>query len=198
MVNLRKDTHGPNSMSGLNVAVLAYDRSVAKNKETGEISSHYLDARLHPDDARAAGQSTLALVSEPDPKSRSGYNNSKPYAASQFAEIQKAAGDNVAPLLTKDGTEVGKIYGVKVDGMVRGKGLVMNTKTLQPSEMSVQPTAEGDIQKRIFDSQSAAKEAKAQSKAQQAEGQTQEQTAQAEAPAVEQVEQQQADEPGLG
>lgn len=196
MVDLRKDTHGAGSTKGLNLAIIAYDKSVAKNKDTGEIRSHYLDARLHPEDARAAGQTTLALVTDKDPKSRSGYSNTRPYSASQMDSIKEAAGDNVAPLLTKDGTEVGKIYGVKADVLFNDGGAIVNTKTVEKSEMSVGAVDGKDIQTRIFDSQSQARQARDAAKASKA-AEAQAEAPQADAGQAEQV-QEQATEPEMG
>lgn len=195
MVNLRNDAYGAGAMKGVNLAVIAYDNRVAKDKD-GKETSRYLDARLHPGDERAAGQTTLALVTKKDEKSPNGYNNSERYTPGQFDAIVAAAGDNTAPLLNKSGEAVGTIYGVKADvfpnSTKEGRGLVINSKSLEASDLSVGPDANGrDITTQIFDSMKAAKEAKAAEKA----------AAQVEQPAAEaQAEAPQAanDEPELG
>lgn len=198
MVDLRKDTHGAGSTKGLNLAVIAYDKSVAKNKETGEIRSHYLDARLHPEDQRAAGQTTLALVTDKDPKSRSGYSNTRPYSASQMDAIKEAAGDNVAPLLTKDGEEVGKIYGVKADVLFNQGAAIVNTKTVESSDLSVGPVDGKDIQTRIFDSQAQARQARDAAKAAKAAEAQAAPQAETAAPEAQAAEQEQVAEPEMG
>lgn len=159
MADLRKETHGPGSMKGVNLVVIAYDNRVAKKDD--KITTHYLDARIHPGDTRAPGQTTLALVSKKDPKSPSGYNNSARYSAGQFAAIQEAAGDNVTDLTNQAGAVVGKIYGVKADLLISNSEVIANTKTLEPTELSVGPDASGkDIRAQIFESMKAAKDAR--------------------------------------
>lgn len=170
MADFRKETHGPGAMKGVNLVVLAYDNRVAKNPETSEVSTHYLDARIHPEDRRAAGQSSLALVSKKDDKSPTGYNNSARYSAGQFAAIQKAAGDNVTDLTDQKGNVVGKIYGVKADVLVSKDGVIANTKTLEASEHSVHDDAQGqDIRSKIFATMKASKAAREAAKETQTE-----------------------------
>ena len=164
MVDLRKETHGPGSTKGVNLVVIAYANRVNKNKETNEVSTHYLDLRVHPDDRRAPGQTTLALVTKPDEKSPTGFNNSARYSASQFKEIQKAAGDNVVDLTNKTGEVVGKIYGVKADLLISNGDVIANTKTLEASEFSVEAKDGIEIRQRIFDSMAEAKAARSAAK----------------------------------
>lgn len=160
MADLRKETHGPGSMKGVNLVVIAYDNRVHEGKD-GQSATHYLDARIHPGDRRAAGQATLALVSKKDERSPSGYNNSARYSASQFDAIKEAAGDNVTDLTKVDGTVVGKIYGVKADLLVSNGDVIANTKTVEASELSVAPDEKGrDIQTQIFDTIKASKAAR--------------------------------------
>lgn len=167
MVTLNKETHGPGSMTGVNLVVIAYDNRVAK--KDGEVAHHYLDARIHPNDRRAAGQATLALVSKKDEKSPSGYNNSARYTTGQFQSIKEAAGANVSPLTNQAGEVVGQIYGVKADLLVSNGSLIANTKTLTPSELSVGEDEKGrDIQTQIFESMRASKAAREASKAPEA------------------------------
>lgn len=160
MADLRKETHGPGSMKGVNLAVISYDNRVAKKDDV--VTTHYLDARIHPGDTRAPGQTSLALVSKKDAKSPTGYNNSARYSAGQFEEIQKAAGDNVADLTNTAGEVVGKIYGVKADLLITSsKEMIANTKTLEASDFSVGDNEAGkDIRTQIFDSMKEAKNAR--------------------------------------
>lgn len=193
MVNLRSETYGPGSLKGVNLAVIAYDNRVSKNKDSGEITNHYLDARMHPGDERAKDQVSLALVSVKDEKSPNGFNNSARYSASQFDAIKEAAGDNTTPLTNQAGDVVGTIYGVKADLFINDGKLVINSKTLEATEHSVQPNAEGkDIRTQIFDSMAAAKEARDEAKAAKAPAAEAEATVEAEAPAASN------DEPELG
>ncbi|ROR75974.1 hypothetical protein SAMN06295974_3881 [Plantibacter flavus] len=160
MVDMRKEVHGANSLKDVDLVVISYDNRVAS--KDGVVTTHYLDVRLHPEDKRAKGQTSLALVSKKDEKSPTGYNNSSRYTASQFASISEAAGANVTDLTDSAGTVVGKIYGVKADLLINNGELIANSKTLAPSELSVEPNAAGqDIRTQIFASMKAAKDAKA-------------------------------------
>lgn len=161
MVDLRKGTQGENSMKGLNAVVLAYDNRSYNDKE-GNLKGRFLDVRLHPEDRRAEGQTSLAFAVKPDKNAPGGYNNGVGYSAKQLDAIKEAAGDNVAPLNDKDGKQVGTIYGVKGDVFFSNNAAVLNTKTVEATDLSVQPNADGkSIQDQIFDKQRANKEAKA-------------------------------------
>jgi hypothetical protein len=163
MADLRKETHGPGSMKGVNLAIIAYDNRVAKKDD--KVTTHYLDARIHPSDRLNKDQVTLALVSKRDEKSPTGYNNSARYSAGQFDAIVEAAGDNVTDLTNQKGDVVGKIYGVKADLLISNNDVIANTKTLEKSDFSVGPDKDGkDIRTQIFDSMNAAKTAREEAK----------------------------------
>lgn len=191
MANLKTATHGKGAMKGVNLVVISYDNGVHTNDKTKAVS-RYLDARVSPQDERAAGQTSLALVTR---KTDRGYSNSERYTSKedgtgQFEQIVEAAGDNVAPLTDKEGNVVGNIYGVKADVFPSKGGLVINTKTLEASDFSVGNDDKGrDIREQIFDSQ---REAKAAREAAAPQAEAPEAEAQAEAPQAEN------DEPGLG
>lgn len=181
MADLRKETHGAGSMSGVNVVVMAYDNR--KSERDGKVAV-YLDARIHPGDKRGPGQTNLALVSKKQPKATSGYDNTARYSETQFAAIQAAAGDNVTDLTTLNGEVVGKIYGLKADLLInQQKEVILNTTKLAASDLSVKANAEGkDIRTQIFDAQRAASAARdAATKAKESAVET----PAAEAPAVE-------------
>lgn len=202
MVDVRKETQGENSMKGVELFVMAYDSNVHKDKETGEIKNHYLDVRMHPEDRRADKQSNLALVSKTkEYDGKKVYDNKAPYAAKQMDAIKEAAGDNKTPLLTKDGKEIGTIYGVKADLMVgNGRNLLINTKTLESTDKSVQPDAEGkSVLTRSFEKVIPFKEAQEAARAEKAAADKEAKAAeaQAEAPQTE-TEQVSNDQPDLG
>jgi hypothetical protein len=159
MADLRKETHGAGSMNGVNTVVIAYDNR--KSERDGK-TAFYLDARIHPGDKRAPGQTNLALVSKRDEKSPTGFNNMERYSESQFDAIKEAAGDNVTDLTTNKGEVVGKIYGVKADLLItQQKSVILNTQKIGASDLSVKDNAEGkDIRTQIFDAQRAAKAAR--------------------------------------
>lgn len=182
MADLRKEVHGAGSMKGLDLAVIAYDNRVARKDD--KITTRYLDVRIHPGDRRAEGQTQLALVSKKDEKSPTGYNNSERYSEGQFEAIVEAAGDNVTDLTNKAGDVVGKIYGVNADLLVSGaRELVINTKTVKGSELSVAPNEAGvDIRQQMFDSMKAAQAAREAAKATEAETSAPEASVEAPAP----------------
>jgi hypothetical protein len=143
-------------MKDVDLVVIAYDNRVAFTD--GEVTTYYLDVRIHPDGRRAQGRSTLALVSKKDDHALSGYNNSAPYSADDFEALKEAAGGNVTALTDSGGYAVGSIYGVRADLLVDNRDLRMDTGTLAASECSVLPDAHGnEIRWRIFDAMSAMK-----------------------------------------
>ncbi len=176
MADLSRDTYGPGSMQQVNLLIVAFDSGVSRYKngdKAGEINNHYLAAYVHPDDARGAGQEYPSLAMYDDPKAKGGKNYTIPYAPSQLEAISAAAGDNVTDYVTTDGKTVGKIYGVKADvftskhktaSMENGAPVLkFDTTTLNPSDFSVGPTADGkSVLDRTF---SQAAEARAEKKA---------------------------------
>jgi hypothetical protein len=160
VVDLRSKIHGPGATRSVNLVVMAYDERVATDAE-GVVTTHYLDARVHPADRRAPGQVTLALVSRKDGRSTSGHDNSARYSAEQLAVIQQAAGDNTADLTDASGATVGRIYGVNADLLINRGEVVLNTKTLSATDLSVAPDDEGrDIRSRISASTRSARRAR--------------------------------------
>ena len=123
--------------------------------------------------------------------------------------METAAGDNVSPLLDKDGETVGKIYGVKADVFFNNGQTVINTKSIEKSDLSVAPVevqvpqADGstvpetqDIQKRIYSHNETVKAAREAAQAAAPEAAQAEATAEAPAPEAAQAEAQ--SEPELG
>lgn len=166
MVDLRSRTHGPGAMRAVNLVVLAYDdRVVARTAD--EDAVHYLDARVHPGDRRAPGQISLALVSKKDGRSTSGHENSARYSAEQFASIERAAGENRTPLRDAAGSVVGTVFGVSADLLIQDGAVVLNTKTLGGTELSVGADAEGrDIRAQMVASTRSARRARDAAQAQ--------------------------------
>lgn len=112
---------------------------------------------------------------------------------SQMDQIREAAGDNVRPLLNKDGEKVGDIYAFKADIILNpqksGKPNAINTKTIKPLGDDVK-LPDGDLMRAQIDAVQAnvaewraSKDAEAQTKAPEAEAE-----AQAEAPQAETAE----------
>jgi|SRR5699024_9062224 len=190
------------SMKGVDLAVMIYDTAQYKDPKKNEVTAVYADARVHPESPVAEGQKSLALSTrkETGKDGKERYNSNVRYTPKQIDQIKEVAGDNVAPLLNKDGETKGQIYGVKSDVFFNDGQTVMNTKTLEASDKTVQPTAEGrTIQDQIFDKQSenkAARETAAAAKGENTPEVTQE--AQAQNQGQEQEAQAQADAPELG
>ncbi len=121
MADLRKETHGPGSMKDVELVVIAYDNRVARNKD-GEVSTHYLDGRIHPGDRRAVGQTSLALVSRPDPKAPSA--GTTPPAtrsgSSRASRRRPARTSSTSPRCRA--TWSARFYGVKADLISSSEG----------------------------------------------------------------------------
>lgn len=179
------------STKGVDLGVALYDKSVAHDKESGELKAAFPTTYVHPDSELAAGQTQLALNSRRDDKAPSGYNNSAAYSAKQFDAIKEAAGDNTAPLTDREGNEVGTIYGVKADVMPASdkSGMVINTKSVEPSELAVQP---GENDKSFQDKVVETHKESAAAKKEQKQAPEAQNEAQAEAPQAE------SQEPELG
>lgn len=173
MVDIRKTTVGEKGMEAVDLVVIAYDNRVMEGKD-GKVIRNFLDVRMSPEDRRAPTQTNLGLFAKPDTKSPSGYNNSFGYAASQFDAIVEAAGDNTAPLLNAEGEKVGTIYGVNADLMspasedLRKHGLIIDTRTVKPSEKTVGEIDGKSVRDRIYESMAAVKARKAAEKTSEA------------------------------
>ncbi|OAN40203.1 hypothetical protein [Microbacterium sp. H83] len=156
MVDLRACTHGVGATKSVNLVVLAYDDRVASSEDGGS-TTHYLDARVHPGDRRAPGETDLALVRRTGERATAGFDNSAGYSAGQLASIEEAAGGNVTELTDPSGAVVGRGYGVRADLLIDGGHVVVNTRTVGPTPLSVGPDVRGrDIRRQIEESTAAA------------------------------------------
>lgn len=157
MVDLRSSTHGAGATRAVNLVVLAYHDRV-ESGDDGQVALHYLDARVHPGDRRAPGETDLALVRRTGDRAVSGFDNSAGYSARQLASIEAAAGGNVTDLTDATGEVIGRGYGVRADLLIDGGHVVLNTRTLAPTPLSVRPDADGrDIRSQIRESVVAAR-----------------------------------------
>lgn len=164
MVDLRSRTHGPGATKSVNLVVLAYADRVDSGDADDEIV-HHLDARVHPGDRRAPGETELALVPSKAESSDRGFENSARYTAAQLAAIVETAGENTTPLLDARGAIVGHAYGVKADLLINDGDVVVNTKTLEATDLSVDVDEGGrDIRAQIDGSTAAARSARESSK----------------------------------
>ncbi|KQQ64762.1 hypothetical protein [Microbacterium sp. Leaf320] len=160
MVDLRSKIHGAGATQGVNLVVMAYHARVARDAE-GVVITHFLDARVHPGDRRAPGQTSLALVSKKDATSTTGFANSARYTPLQLASIEQAAADNATDLIDVSGRVVGRAFGVRADLLINSGEVVVNTRTLTATELSVGDDEDGrDIRAQIVASVTAARRAR--------------------------------------
>jgi hypothetical protein len=156
VVDLRSRIHGAGATRGVNIVVMAYDDRVVTDDG---LVTHFLDARVHPGDRRAPGETDLALV----PEASDGRPvHCAPYSDDQIAAIERAAGDNVSDLIDVAGIVVGRAYGIRADLLIEAGAVVVNTKTLRKSDLSVRRDAHGrDIRDQIESSVRLARRAQA-------------------------------------
>lgn len=161
MVDLRSKVHGARATQGVNLVVLAYHDG-APGDASGAPTSWGLDVRVHPGDRRAPGETDLALVPDRSGEAVPGRDNTAGYSARQFASIQRAAGPNTSELRDDRGAAIGHAYGVRADLVIHGGALMLNARTLGPTELSVGPDEEGrDIRAQISESEAVARRARA-------------------------------------
>lgn len=127
---------GKGAMTGVNLIAKVYT-----NGRTNDGKTQYADIQVDARDSRGPEQTNLHLKSEryKTDDGRTGFNNGAPYSIGQLEEIVTAAGPNTQPILDKDGNEIGTLYGLKGNVMPasRGTGLVVNTKSVGPSEFKI-------------------------------------------------------------
>lgn len=186
-MDFRKESRGTGATKGVDLVISFYDN--AKATKDGKVSAYYVEAWGHPDSALAKDQTNLALVSQrTEHNGKKVINHSFPLYPKQMEALIAAAGANVSPLLDRDGVRIGTNYGVKADLMnatnkEQAIGYIPNTKTLQPSDLSVSDINGKDIRSRIFASMKKSREVRDALKAQE----TPAVEKAVEAPAVEQV-----------
>lgn len=126
---------GKGSMSGVELVVVEYPNAHSKNG-----ARFFLDAQVRPVEG-VAPQRVPHLVSETrELDGRTVYDHQAGYSASQRDAIVAAAGDNFVQMPERNGHPGPCVYAVKADVMpASGKqsGLVINTKTLEPSELPI-------------------------------------------------------------
>ncbi|MFJ2662593.1 hypothetical protein [Arthrobacter koreensis] len=177
---------GPGSMKAVELIAVTYPNNVTRDGK-----SRYLDVQVNAKDPRGPGQTNLHLVTTrstgPDGKPR--ISNGAPYSTAQFEAIKEAAGDNVVTLPSG-----ASVYAVKADLMPssRKSGLVMNTKQLAPSELTI----DGEVLDNQFASVAEAKAAK-QAEATAVEAPAAEAAVQADAVQADATEPAREDEPAL-
>lgn len=128
---------GKGSMSGVELVVVEYPNAHSKAGDR-----FFLDAQVRPVEG-VAPQQVPHLVSKKQKGELDGrtvYDHRAGYSVSQRDAIVAAAGDNFVQMPERDGHPGPRVYAVKADVMpASGKqtGLVINTKTLEPSELAI-------------------------------------------------------------
>lgn len=148
---------------------------VNKEGEPYKREGVFVQQTVHPESEHAVGQNYLGLRSSDNPRGGRPIVNDN-LSKGQFDAVVAAAGDNVSDLKDKDGNVVGKNYGVKADVFpkdLKDKHWMMNTTTLQPSELSVAEVDGKTIQDRVFQTQAANKASKAADKEAEARAEAQ-------------------------
>lgn len=137
MANLR----GPGSMKGVNLIAVTFDNNVTKDGKT-----RYFDVQVDHRDPRAAGNSNLHLstTTRKDKDGKDQVSNSQPFSAKSADESKKSQADLM--LEANGGADKmvklengAKVIAFKADVMpsTRGRGLTVNTKTLEASEFEI-------------------------------------------------------------
>lgn len=114
----------------VNLMVVAYD--ISRDPQSDE---RYLDVQADARDRLVDGQTHLSMqpVKAPDGSTR--YNVARPYGLPAFEAIKQAAGENVRPILSDYGDEIGAIYGVKSRMFARNDGgFGISIAELQPAD----------------------------------------------------------------
>lgn len=156
---------GKGSMSGIELVVVEYPNAHSKDG-----ARFFLDAQVRPVEGVTPQQVPHLVSKKREFDGRTVFDHQAGYSVSQRDAIVAAAGDNFVQMPERDGHPGPRVYAVKADVMpASGKqtGLVINTKTLEPSELA--------IDDKIFDelraASKAAKEANEARKAAEKEAQ---------------------------
>lgn len=126
---------GKGSMSGVELVVVEYPNAHSKAGDR-----FFLDAQVRPVEGVAPQQVPHLVSKKRELDGRTVYDHQAGYSVSQRDAIVAAAGDNFVQMPERDGHPGPRVYAVKADVMpASGKqtGLVINTKTLEPSELAI-------------------------------------------------------------
>jgi hypothetical protein len=173
---------GKDAMKGVELLVVKYP-----NAETKDGKRVFLDAMVRPVEGLAPQRVPHLASKKKALDGRTVYDHQVPYSASQLDAMVAAAGDNVIQMPDRNGKPGPQVIAVKADLMsASGKqsGLVLNTKTLKPSELG--PITENTLPE-LFAHTKAVAEAEKARKAAEKDAQA-EVSAEAAAPEVEAAE----------
>ena len=126
---------GKGSMSGVELVVVEYPNA---HSNTGD--RFFLDAQVRPVEGVAPQQVPHLVSKKRELDGRTVYDHQAGYSVSQRDAIVAASGDNFVQMPERNGHPGPRVYAVKADVMpASGKqtGFVINTKTLEPSELAI-------------------------------------------------------------
>lgn len=126
---------GKGSMSGVELVVVEYPNAHSKAGDR-----FFLDAQVRPVEGVAPQKVSHLVSTKRELDGRTVYDHQAGYSVSQRDAIVAAAGDNFVQMPERNGHPGPRVYAVKADVMpASGKqtGLVINTKTLEPSELAI-------------------------------------------------------------
>ena len=175
---------GKGSMKSVELVVVEY--SNAHSKDGKRV---FLDAMVRPVEGAAPQRVPHLVSTKKELDGKTVYGHQAGYSASQRDAFVAAAGDNIVQMPDRNGRPGPTVYAIQADVMsASGKqtGLVINSKTVKPSEL--EPIDE-NILDTIYAASKAAAEADKARKAAEKEAQTEaaEKEAQTEAAAEAQV-----------
>jgi hypothetical protein len=174
---------GKGAMKGLELVVVEYPG--AKSKDGNRV---YLDVMVRPHEGVAPQRVPHLASVKKNLDGQTVFDHQVGYSKSQLETIALVAKDNFVQMPARNGRPGPKVYAVKADVMSasgKQKGLVINTKTLKPSEL---PPIDENILTEIYASSKAAAEAAKAAKAAEKEAQAEvsaEKAAEAQAPTPE-------------
>lgn len=182
---------GKGSMKSVELVVVEYPNAHSKDGKRV-----FLDAMVRPVEGAAPQRVPHLVSTKKELDGRTVFDHQAGYSASQRDAFIAAAGDNIVQMPERNGRPGPTVYAIQADVMsASGKqtGLVINSKTVKPSEL--EPIDE-NILDTIYAASKAAAEADKARKAAEKEAQTEAAAeAQVSEPEVEEVAEIENDEP---
>lgn len=158
---------GKGSMKSVELVVVEYPNAHSKDGKRA-----FLDVMVRPVEGAAPQRVPHLVSTKKELDGKTVYDHQAGYSKSQLDTIALAAKDNVVQMPERNGRSGPKVYAIKADVMSasgKQKGLVINTKTVKPSELEPIDTT---ILYQIYAASKAAAEADKARKAAEKEAQT--------------------------
>ena len=151
MAEFRRDPAHPDaSTKGVNVIVLIYDKGGVGTSvsDKGKANNLYnLDVSINQEpgaNPNLRPQYNEHFHTSYD-KKKGEFSNTAPYYESQMEDVMEAAGQNTQPYIGKSGQKLGNAFAVKGNVMIKRGQAILDTRTLEPSDVELQPNWQ-DIQ----------------------------------------------------